>query len=547
MFKGLFGSRSRRHYARGIEHFNAGHLEDAIAAFTEVLDGDDGGPDAALARFYRAEAHARLGAAALEAGDAAGALVHLDAAVEEHRHYPDLHIQRALALLQRDDALAAEQAARAALALNEGFVDAGVVLVVALSARGDTRRAAELAGVWARRAADAGSPLATALAGGDDLLTALIAHRQRRRQRRRIVEHAESCLRDGFWSEAAGNLVPLVAETPDYPDLRLRLAAARLGLGELPAARAELDAALAVNPRFADAHVLAGIVALRQDEVGRARTHFDAAAQIGRVPLVADYGRMLCDLRTGALGPALSRMNRLAGEEVPPDDARVLHAVLEALAGRAETALERFESLLGDLKTTTLLVDLVVWATGSAHHELAHAALQRVEDDDRTRTDVVRAHARLRAAEGALDRARGLLESALLNAPSDRELLVDLAGLLARMGDGAAGLRCLDAAAGGREADEGVLRGLRARLLRLEGRGDEAAALLDAVAPVEDAAAALERLYLLRAHDEGERARALYAGRADALDLAWRVQDPRRWLRPLRPWPDRTPPARPAS
>ena len=61
MFKGLFGSRSQRHYARGIEQFNEGHLVEAIAFFEEAIASDDDGPDAALARFYRAEAHALLG------------------------------------------------------------------------------------------------------------------------------------------------------------------------------------------------------------------------------------------------------------------------------------------------------------------------------------------------------------------------------------------------------------------------------------------------------------------------------------------------------
>lgn len=466
MFKGLFGGRSHRQYARGIEHFNAGHLVEAIAAFEEVLERDADGPDAALARFYRAEAHARLGAAHLESDDAPAALVHLEFALEEHRHYPDLHIQRALALLHSGDPLAAGQAARDALALNPRFVDAGVALVVALSAQGDREAAAEAAARWAAMAEAAGSPLASALRRDTDLFAALVAHRRRRRERRRIVEHAESCLRDGFWSEAAANLAPLVDETPDYPDLRLRLAAALLGLDEVELARVHLDAALGVNPRFADAHVLAGLVGLRLDEVGRAREHFDAASEGGHALLVALYGQMLCDLRTGALGSALARMNRLATEELPPDEARVLHASLEALAGRGETAFERFETLLVEIRRTDLLLDVVVWATAESHFELAHRALDRIDDDERTRTDVVRVHAALRVREGALDRARALLESALLNRPSERSLLVDLAALLARIGDGAAGLRCLDALDPDPAEGDAAWRGLRAQIGR---------------------------------------------------------------------------------
>ena len=380
MFKGLFGSQSQRHYARGIEHFNEGLLDEAISCFEEAIGGDTDGPEAALARFYRAEAHARLGARSLESGDPGGALAHFDSALGEHTRYPDLHIQRAIALLRTGDALAAEQAARAALDLNPEFVDAGAALVVALSQQGDTGRARDAASRWAKLAAQKGDPLAVQFCAADGLFEALVAYRSRRMERRRIVEHAESCLRDGFWSEAARSLEPLVRETPDYPDLRLRLAAAWLGLGELGPASVQLEAALARNPDFADAHVLAGIVRLRLDEVRSARSHFRTAAESGRVPVVALYGLVLCDLREGALADALAGMNRLAGEDAPPEDARVLHAILEALAGRAETAIERCEALLTESRRTELLLDVLVWATEATQLDLAHRALERIDD-----------------------------------------------------------------------------------------------------------------------------------------------------------------------
>ena len=66
---------------------------------------------------------------------------------------------------------------------------------------------------------------------------------------------------------------------------------------------------------------------------------------------------------------------------------------------------------------------------------------------------------------------------------------------------------------------------------------------------VIDKAEALERLYLCRAADEGVQARSLYDGRADVgkLALAWRIQDPERWLGPLRPWPAGVASAHPAA
>ena len=232
MFKGLFGSQSQRHYARGIEYFNEGLLDEAISCFEESIGGDVDGPEAALARFYRAEAYARLGTRSLEAGDPVEALAQFDAALGEHTRYPDLHIQRAIALLYTGDALAAEQAARAALDLNKEFVDAGAALVVALRQQGDVGRARDAAALWTKLAAQKGDPLAAQFCAEDGLFEALVACRRRRMERRRIVEHAESCLRDGFWSEAARALEPLVQLLRD-PVLRLEIAA-RAALPQLP-------------------------------------------------------------------------------------------------------------------------------------------------------------------------------------------------------------------------------------------------------------------------------------------------------------------------
>jgi tetratricopeptide (TPR) repeat protein len=533
MFKGLFGSRSQRHYARGIEQFNEGHLIEAIAFFEEAIASDDDGPGTALARFYRAEAHTLLGGDALEGGDHSGALGYFDAALTEHTRFPDLHIQRAIALLHLDDPLAAERAARSALELNPDFIDAGAVQVVALIAQGDSVRAEDAASRWTKRAAERGDALAAAFTNPAGLFAALVARRVRRAERRRIVERAEAALRDGFWADAAAGLEPLVDETPLYPDLRLRLAAAYLGQGELDRARTQLDAALERNTEFADAHVLAGIVALRCEQVRTAREHFALADASGRVPMSAVYGAMLCDLRMGEFEAALQRMNRLAAEDVPPEAARVLHAILESLAGRAATAAERFDAALATTRRVELLVDIAAWAVECHDGDMAGRALDAVDVEDRTRVDVVRATVRLRRMEGAFERARQMCESALMDHPHDAGLLLDLASLLGGAGEPQDALRCLELI--NDPGPEAIV--LRARLLRQVGHLDEARALLED--PPASGATALELLYLCRATDDFGQAGRIWATRpgARALELAWRVQDPERWLGPLRPWP----------
>jgi tetratricopeptide (TPR) repeat protein len=474
----------------------------------------------------------------LNAGSDADALAHFDLALEENESFPDLHLHRAIALLRMDDPLAAEHAARAALQLNPSFVDAGVAYVAAVRAQGDAKRSSELAAQWARIAAAAGHPLAAELCANVELLEPLVALRDRRRRRRALVHHAENCLRDGFWTEAANSLEPLVDETPNYPDLRLRLAAARLGLGEIESAEAHLAAALEINPEFADAHVLSGIVGLQREQVRRARSHFDAAADCARVPVIAIYGQALCALRLGQLQEALRMMNRLAGEEEPPEEARVLHALLEALAGRTDTAVERLEAVIATVRRTEYLLDVATWSVESRDSTLGRSALERIEDADRTMVESVRvqaAHCRMR---GALDRARELCEAALMDHPGDAALLTDLARICIEAGDPEAGLRCLEAL--GSSSDGPRTAGLlQVRALRTAGRFEEARSAVATIGPEESEAAALENLYLHRAADEGDQAREIRERwqSEGVLRLAWRVQDPDRWLGPLRPWP----------
>jgi len=108
---------------------------------------------------------------------------------------------------------------------------------------------------------------------------------------------------------------------------------------------------------------------------------------------------------------------------------------------------------------------------------------------------------------------------------------MDLASILGRQGSATQGLRCLEQVRGP------VPVALRARLLRQAGEVDAARAELESSG--KGATDPLELLYICRATDDAAAARAIYAEGAIALalDLSWRIQDPGRWLGPLRPWP----------
>lgn len=541
MFRRLFGSRARRSYEKGIDSYNAGEMSAAIEHFDAALGPDDArrDPEATLARFYRGEAHARLGADALERSDARVALVHFDAALADHPAYPDLHLQRGVALLCLDDALAAERAARQAIERNADFVEAGALLVLALAAQGQTHRAQEERSRWVEIARRIGHAATDLLATEPFGLDELVRFRSAQRARRRDIERIDGLLRAGFWDEASTTLEAMLERTPHYPDLRLRLAAARCGAGDLEAATAHLQVALERNARFADAHVLGGVVALRRDRVGDAARHFGSAEQLGNLGSVVRYGQMLCALRTGAWTPARRQLDALWDDEEFHTEARFLRAGLAWLDGDQESAHVLYEDALTGTTDIDLLVDAACfgWSVGRL------SSMRRAIDalpPGAPRPAVAVVRAALLEAEGSRNRAIDVLEAATAGFPDDPALLWALARGHAARGEVDVALRRL---ANLEALGLGVpgAAALGARLHRT--RGDYAAALEVAQrATTEgecDADAALEQLFALRQLGEVERASEHWNrwARALPLDLRWRLQDPRRWLTPLPPWP----------
>ena len=541
MLRRLFGSRARRAYEKGIERFNAGEFAAAIEHFEAALasPSETGSPDASLARFYRGEAHARLAAESLEKADARRALAHFDAALIDHPSYPDLHLQRGIALLCLEDSLAAERAARRALERNAEFVEAGALLVLSLAAQGQQHRAKQERERWKAVAAQRGHAAASLLARDPFDLPALLAHRSAQRDRRRTIERIDGLLHEGFWKDAHELLEDLLAETPHYPDLRLRMAGCASALGEDDAAAAHLDVALQLNPQFADAHALAGIVALRRDRVGDACASFERAEELGSLSSPVKYGRALCDLRTGDGRSARARLDAIwAGEEFHTE-ARFLRAGLALLAGDVDDALREYEDALLSTSRPELLLDAA--AAGLQVERLS--LVRRVVDalpPGAPHAAVALVRAALLSAEGSRDRAIDVLEAATAEHPADPALLWALAEGHTARGEFEVALRRLSNLEALGAHVPGAQR-LIARLYRRQGSLEAALAVLQT--PVAggpgDSETALEQLFVLRESGEAEKARAQWERWAAVLplDLRWRLQDSRRWLTPLAPWP----------
>lgn len=541
MLRRLFGSRARRAYEKGIERYNAGELVAAIEHFDSALatQSDSGSPDASLARFYRGEAHARLAAESLENADARRALAHFDAALTDHPSYPDLHFQRGLALLSLDDALAAEQAARQALERNAEFVEAGALVVLSLLAQGQQHRAQQERERWKSIAARRGHAALALLTCEPFDQAALLAHRAAQRARRRSIERVDGLLHEGFWKDAKEVLDHLLTETPDYPDLRLRMAACASALGDDEGAALQLETALELNPQFADAHVLAGIVSLRRDRVGDARRNFEQAARFGNLSSPVKYGFALCDLRTGEWHEARTQLDALwAGEEFHAE-ARFLRAALALLDRDLDEAVHQFEDALQSARQPELLLDAAAAGLQAERLSLVRRAVDAL-GPGATHAAGALVRSALLGAEGSRDRSIDVLEAATAEHPDHPALLWALAlGHTAR-GENEVALRRLSNLEALGVLVPGAQR-LAVALHRQQGDLDAALAVFQTPSSggPTDSETAMEFLFVLRQSGEVDQARELWDrwSRVLPLDLRWRLQDPKRWITPLAPWP----------
>lgn len=540
MFRRLFGSRARHQYDVGIDHFNAGRMADAVACFDATLDEarDASDPDATLARFYRAEANGRLGRQALADDDPRRAIEHFDAAIEDQPGYPDLHLQRALALLETEDPLAAERAALRALELNPELVDAAVTQVVALHEQGQTTRARDLAGEWSDRAATQGSAMAPLLREPSTALAGLRAIRHARQNQRKAIERVEGLLHEGLWAKAEEILDSLLAETPDYPDLRLRMAACRAAQGDAAGALAHLDVALERNADYRDGRVLAGIIELRRSHLVSARDHFARARDLGSRSSPVVYGLALCDLRFGRVEAAYEQLQEIWKTEKPGLEARALRASILGRLGQTTAARAAFDEVLGAHVGLDVRLDAVAFGLASDQLDLARAALDDLPPGS-SDPGLLLARAEVLWRSGDTERCIDVLEAATADHPDHPAILWLLAQVHAQRDHPEVALRRLSnlEALGFQVAGATALA---ARLLRETDDPDGARGRLeDPEAVHADPTIGLELLYTLRALGETDAARRQWVRWAPmtTLDPAWRIQDPARWLGPIPVWP----------
>jgi tetratricopeptide (TPR) repeat protein len=539
----LFGKHAKRSYERAIHLYNAGSWEDAVAAFDVALAElhDQTDPYTALARFYRAGAWARLGEQRLAQGRYRDALGLLDAAVAEQPGYPDVHFHKAAAHLRLHELDLACHAAQSALRLNPGFLRAHVLLSLVLRERGDAELANEELERALHLAHEQAQALSSALGCGPqppcfERLWSLLFEAP---QEPSGVEQAEELYAAGRFRESREAFAALVERFPEYADLRLKHALVLFAQRQFDAARAELEVAVDVNPRFADAWALLGAVHLLRGEIAWARVAFGRAKQEGLPSPFTDYGLAVCSFLLGDGASCAALLRHQATQADAPPAARHLQACARGLAGDVAGALELFAKLLEHDVHEDVVLDGVALALEHGDRERARRFLARLPEGPGGPAAAL-ARARVLAGRGELDDALRALGSEQGAAHEQPALELESARLLAAGGQVQLALGRVEVLLERWPGLAGAVE-LRISLLRAAGRAREAVEVWekhrDGGAWNLDPSLELQALYAAREAGDAVRAAPIEERLAllAPLGFAARTQRPRRWLQPLLP------------
>src|SRR5690348_11415276 len=92
--------------------------------------------------------------------------------------------------------------------------------------------------------------------------------------RQRLLEEANAAYRSLHAAEAVKLYRQYLALYPDRPDVRVFLGGALLNLNQLEEAFGEANQAIALDPRYAKGHILAGRVCAAREQWDRAQSFF---------------------------------------------------------------------------------------------------------------------------------------------------------------------------------------------------------------------------------------------------------------------------------
>lgn len=534
MFRRWFGgSTTDRLYARGLECLHRGELRAAVEAFEQSLDQGDGPdhPTTALASFYKAEAHARLGRGCLATAEWEAALAELDQALTIQPNFPDLHFCSGLGNYQLGRAHDALRCARRALDFNPRYVEAEALVHLCHLELSERVLAEQSLQRCAEMALERDEPVAALLSSAApvDRQTVLEMLLDSPRKRERI-EHATSLLEQGFWEEAKVAFERLVGRHPHYPDLRVKLAKCLYRLSDFDAAMEHLRQALQHRPGLVQANILMGVLQLAQHSIEDAKGCFERALHSDARSTFARYGLAATAVLSDDLAAAQPLAESLVREH--PDSAVALRllCLCRSLRGDAEGSLEilaRWSALTDD--DAAAMLDQIAVALRHGRVDLARICVGKLPDGAADAATAL-ARARIAARAGDPRRALELLQMGRERLGAPVSLALEAAELALEVGDAPMAVDLLEPLSG-RIARSRVLL---ARALRRSGRGDEAARLLTE-GHCLSLDAGIELLLARRIAGDRSRADAAVAELMEIapLELEVRVHDLKRWCEPF--------------
>jgi tetratricopeptide (TPR) repeat protein len=294
----LFRGGKEDDYQRGIKLFNSGDYDGAVEVLEKVIAEakSKGSPIAKLGAFYAAEAHAKIGVALFYGGQLDRSLGHLEAALEENPHYPDLYYYLGVVQHHRGNLDEAIEHLEHATSLNEEYAEATCYLGIALHDAGFFERANEQFARALTLARKTPNPLSRVLV--DKLNSKSFDLPILQELRDVVVENTglESCVKEGTIAFNQGEkhraiqyFAKAVGFKPEYPDLRCKLGVALLDDDQTEAALAEFEKAVELNPNYVEALYFLGIGLFYHGDYVSSRARLEQARKLN-----PDYADIHC-------------------------------------------------------------------------------------------------------------------------------------------------------------------------------------------------------------------------------------------------------------
>jgi tetratricopeptide (TPR) repeat protein len=382
LFSRLFGPQRTSSYDRGMDAYNRGDYEVAIAELEQVvLRSSEGSPAYVLSRFFVTQSRVHLGAAYHGSGRLDEATAILRKVLDDHPDFPDVHHRLGEIARERGRMDEAQARFEDALRRNPDYTVARISLALLLRERGRLEEAAH----HLRGLPDLPVPRSWREAEpAPDDAAVLVRLRSSQGDPREGVVLVKEALRAYRLGDLEGALVSLdraVSLCPGHADIRCRRATVLAEIGRLPEAREELDTALGMNPDYEEARLKRGVLRLQLGDARGAVDDLERTVSMGTSPeLDLLLGEAL--LWAGRAVDAIEPLSRAAAVPQASAPAARLLARIHVVADRPHLALKALGNLddpTSRLFRSRLLLDLGRPAQAATEADAAFAAEEWAE------------------------------------------------------------------------------------------------------------------------------------------------------------------------